>query len=67
VVGAAEASIGEGVFVGSNATLVAPITLEAGSYIAAGSVITESVPGEALAIGRGRQVNKPGWVSRKKK
>jgi bifunctional UDP-N-acetylglucosamine pyrophosphorylase/glucosamine-1-phosphate N-acetyltransferase len=60
-------TIGEGVFVGSNATLVAPITLEAGSYIAAGSVITESVPGEALAIGRGRQVNKPGWVSRKKK
>ncbi|MBZ2176544.1 MAG: bifunctional N-acetylglucosamine-1-phosphate uridyltransferase/glucosamine-1-phosphate acetyltransferase, partial [Acidobacteria bacterium] len=60
-------TIGEGVFVGSNATLVAPVTLEAGSYVAAGSVITESVPGEALAIGRGRQINKPGWVSRRKK
>lgn len=60
-------TIGEGVFVGSNATLVAPVTLEAGSYVAAGSVITDTVPGEALAIGRGRQVNKPGWVSRRKK
>lgn len=54
-------TIGEGVFVGSNATLVAPVTLEAGSFVAAGSVITESVPEGALGIGRGRQVNKEGW------
>lgn len=60
-------TIGEGVFVGSNSTLVAPVTLESGSYIAAGSVITTEVPSGSLAIGRGRQVNKPGWVATKKK
>jgi bifunctional UDP-N-acetylglucosamine pyrophosphorylase/glucosamine-1-phosphate N-acetyltransferase len=59
-------TIGAGVFVGSNSTLVAPVTLEDGSYIAAGSVITKQVPGGALAIGRGRQTNKEGWVARKK-
>lgn len=61
-----QTTIGEGVFVGSNSTLIAPVTLEASSYIAAGSVITEQVPGGALGIGRGRQVNKPGWVAKKK-
>ncbi|OYW09655.1 MAG: UDP-N-acetylglucosamine diphosphorylase/glucosamine-1-phosphate N-acetyltransferase [Acidobacteriia bacterium 12-62-4] len=61
-----QTTIGEGVFVGSNSTLVAPVTLEASSYIAAGSVITEQVPGGALGIGRGRQINKPGWVAKKK-
>lgn len=61
-----QTTIGEGVFVGSNSTLVAPVTLEASSYIAAGSVITDAVPGGALGIGRGRQVNKPGWVAKKK-
>ncbi|MFN0100983.1 MAG: bifunctional UDP-N-acetylglucosamine diphosphorylase/glucosamine-1-phosphate N-acetyltransferase GlmU [Bryobacteraceae bacterium] len=60
-------TIGAGVFVGSNSTLVAPVTVEEGSYIAAGSVITERVPGGALAVGRGRQTNKAGWVARKKK
>ncbi len=59
-------TIGAGVFVGSNATLVAPVTLEDGSYIAAGSVITDQVPGGALAIARGRQTNKAGWVEKKK-
>jgi len=59
-------TIGAGVFVGSNSTLVAPVTLEEGSYIAAGSVITDQVPGGALAIARGRQTNKVGWVARKK-
>ncbi|MBL8241811.1 MAG: bifunctional UDP-N-acetylglucosamine diphosphorylase/glucosamine-1-phosphate N-acetyltransferase GlmU [Bryobacterales bacterium] len=58
-------TIGAGVFVGSNSTLVAPVTLEAGSFIAAGSVITEQVPEGALAIGRGRQTNKEGWVAKK--
>ena len=53
-------------FVGSNSTLVAPVELEAGSYIAAGSVITEGVPPGALGLGRGRQVNKEGWVAKKK-
>jgi bifunctional UDP-N-acetylglucosamine pyrophosphorylase/glucosamine-1-phosphate N-acetyltransferase len=56
--------IGDGVFVGSNSTLVAPVELENGSYIAAGSVITENVPGKALALGRARQVVKEGWTRR---
>lgn len=59
-------TIGAGVFVGSNSTLVAPVTLEDGGYVAAGSVITDTVPGGALAIARGRQTNKPGWVEKKK-
>jgi bifunctional UDP-N-acetylglucosamine pyrophosphorylase/glucosamine-1-phosphate N-acetyltransferase len=58
--------IGDRVFVGSNSTLVAPIEIGESSYIAAGSVITEAVPPETLALGRSRQVNKPGWVSKRK-
>ena len=53
--------IGKGVFVGSNSTLVAPVTLADGSYIAAGSAVTTDVPAGALAIGRARQENKAGW------
>jgi len=48
-----------GVFVGSNAILVAPVTIGRRACVAAGSVIVEDVPAEAMAIGRGRQVNKP--------
>jgi bifunctional UDP-N-acetylglucosamine pyrophosphorylase/glucosamine-1-phosphate N-acetyltransferase len=59
-------TIGDGVFVGSDSTLVAPLTVGAGAYIAAGSCITEDVPAEALALGRSRQVTKPEWVTRKK-
>jgi len=59
-------TIGAGVFVGSKSTLVAPVTLEDASYIAAASIITEAVPAGALAIGRSRQVNKPGWGAKKK-
>jgi bifunctional UDP-N-acetylglucosamine pyrophosphorylase/glucosamine-1-phosphate N-acetyltransferase len=59
--------IGDNVFVGSDSTLVAPITIESGSYIAAGSCITDNVPSGSLAIGRSRQVVKPGWVDRKKR
>ncbi len=58
--------IGEGVFVGSNATLVAPVALEDGSYVAAASCITETVPAGALALGRARQENKAGWVAKRK-
>ncbi len=58
--------IGAGVFVGSNSTLVAPVTLADGSYIAAGSAVTTDVPPGALAIGRSRQENKEGWVARRK-
>ncbi len=52
--------IGDGSFIGSNATLVAPVTLGAGSFIAAGSTITKDVAPDALAFGRARQAEKPG-------
>jgi bifunctional UDP-N-acetylglucosamine pyrophosphorylase/glucosamine-1-phosphate N-acetyltransferase len=55
--------IGKNVFVGSDSTLVAPITLEDGSYIGAGSCITKDVPADALAVGRARQVTKEGWAA----
>jgi bifunctional UDP-N-acetylglucosamine pyrophosphorylase/glucosamine-1-phosphate N-acetyltransferase len=53
-------TIGEGVFIGSNTALVAPVTVGDGAYVAAGSVITSDVSSDALAIARGRQVDKPG-------
>lgn len=52
--------IGEGAFVGSNSSLVAPVTIGKGGYVASGSVITESVPDDALAFGRARQKTLPG-------
>jgi bifunctional UDP-N-acetylglucosamine pyrophosphorylase/glucosamine-1-phosphate N-acetyltransferase len=55
--------IGDGVFVGSDSTLVAPVSLGNGSYIAAGSCITEDVPEDALALGRARQTIKEGWAA----
>ena len=58
--------IGEGAFVGSNSTLVAPLEIGAGAYVAAGSVITQTVPPDALAIGRGRQENKPEWARKRR-
>ena len=51
--------IGSRAFVGSNSTLVAPVSVGDGAFIAAGSVITADVPAGALALGRGKQVNKP--------
>lgn len=59
-------TIEDGVFVGSNSNLVAPLTLHANAFVAAGSTITEDVPADALAIGRGRQVVKEGWSARRK-
>jgi len=59
--------IGHGVFVGSNSTLVAPVEIADGAYIAAGSVITENVPPNTLALGRARQVNKEGWKKKSAK
>jgi bifunctional UDP-N-acetylglucosamine pyrophosphorylase/glucosamine-1-phosphate N-acetyltransferase len=58
--------IGDGAFVGSNSTLVAPVEIGGGSYVAAGSVITEKVPADALALGRSRQTNKEGWARRRR-
>ncbi|HKV05554.1 MAG TPA: bifunctional UDP-N-acetylglucosamine diphosphorylase/glucosamine-1-phosphate N-acetyltransferase GlmU [Candidatus Acidoferrales bacterium] len=57
-----ETKIGKGVFIGSDTALVAPVRVGDGAYVAAGSVITENVPPDALAIARGRQANKPGWA-----
>lgn len=54
-------TVGDDVFVGCNTNLVSPVTVEDHSYIAAGSTITDTVPGDALAIARARQVNKEGW------
>jgi bifunctional UDP-N-acetylglucosamine pyrophosphorylase/glucosamine-1-phosphate N-acetyltransferase len=53
-------TVGREVFVGSNATLVAPVSLGDRAYVAAGSTITRDVPADALAFGRARQVEKPG-------
>jgi len=55
--------IGKGVFVGSDTTLVAPVSVEDGAYIGAGSCITKNVPAGALAVGRGRQITKEGWAA----
>ena len=59
--------IGERAFIGSNSTLVAPVEIGPDSYVGAGSVITDDVPPETLALGRSRQVVKPGWVKSRKK
>ncbi len=58
--------IGDRVFVGSDSILVAPIRIGKGAYLAAGSTITEDVPPGALALGRARQVNKPGWARKRR-
>ena len=59
--------IGERAFIGSNSTLVAPLEIGSESYVAAGSVITENVPAQTLALGRARQVMKPGWKKKRGK
>ncbi len=55
--------IGDGVFIGSDSTLVAPIRVDQGAYVAAGSCITTDVPADSLAIGRTRQITKSGWAA----
>lgn len=58
--------IGAGAFVGSNATLIAPVEIGDGAYVAAASPVTHDVPPDALAIARSRQTNKEGWAARKR-
>ncbi|MGO9403621.1 MAG: bifunctional UDP-N-acetylglucosamine diphosphorylase/glucosamine-1-phosphate N-acetyltransferase GlmU [Terriglobales bacterium] len=58
--------IEDGVFIGSDATLVAPVKIGRGSYVAAASCITEDVPADALALGRARQSVKEGWARTKR-
>jgi len=60
-------TIGSRAFVGSDSTLVSPVRIGDGAYVAAGSTITDNVPAGALGIGRGRQVNKPGWAAAKRR
>ena len=57
----------DGAFIGSDSQLIAPVRVGAGAYVAAGSSITEDGPAGSLAIARGKQVNKEGWVERHKK
>jgi bifunctional UDP-N-acetylglucosamine pyrophosphorylase/glucosamine-1-phosphate N-acetyltransferase len=57
-----QTTIGAGAFVGSNSALVAPVTIGDGAYVGSGSVITDDVPADALALGRGRQSVKEGWA-----
>jgi bifunctional UDP-N-acetylglucosamine pyrophosphorylase / glucosamine-1-phosphate N-acetyltransferase len=59
-------TIGDRVFIGSDSTLVAPVTVGDDSLIAAGSTITEDVPNQSLALARSRQTTKPGWVANRK-
>ena len=59
--------LGEGVFIGSNSTLVAPLEIGDGGFVGAGSTITQTVPCDNLAVGRGRQKNLSGWRRPKKK
>jgi len=56
--------IGANTFIGSNSVLVAPVTIGDGAYVGSGSVITQDVEPDALAVGRARQVAKPGWAAR---
>jgi bifunctional UDP-N-acetylglucosamine pyrophosphorylase/glucosamine-1-phosphate N-acetyltransferase len=55
-------TIDDGAFVGSNTALVAPVTVGRGAFIGSGSVITEDVPPDSLALGRGRQIVKRDWA-----
>lgn len=53
--------VGDGAFIGCNTNLVSPVKVGKGAYTAAGSTITDDVPGDALAIARSKQINKEGW------
>jgi bifunctional UDP-N-acetylglucosamine pyrophosphorylase/glucosamine-1-phosphate N-acetyltransferase len=58
-------TVKDGAFVGCNVNLVAPVTVEEGAYVAAGSTITKDVPGMSLGVARARQTNIEKWVERK--
>jgi bifunctional UDP-N-acetylglucosamine pyrophosphorylase / glucosamine-1-phosphate N-acetyltransferase len=58
--------IGDGVFLGSDTQLIAPVTIGAGAIIAAGTTVTENVPADALVIGRVPQENRAGWAARRR-
>jgi bifunctional UDP-N-acetylglucosamine pyrophosphorylase/glucosamine-1-phosphate N-acetyltransferase len=56
--------IGKGAFIGTNSSLVAPVTIGDGAYIGSGSVVTKDVPADALMFERAEPVTKPGWAAR---
>ncbi|MGH9374287.1 MAG: bifunctional UDP-N-acetylglucosamine diphosphorylase/glucosamine-1-phosphate N-acetyltransferase GlmU [Vicinamibacterales bacterium] len=60
-------TIEDGAFIGSDSQLIAPVRVGRGAYVAAGSSITDDVPAGSLAIARGKQVNKDGWVAKSRK
>lgn len=57
-------TIEDGAFIGTNSSLVAPLTIGAGAFLGSGGVVTNDVPADALALGRAKQVNKAGWAAR---
>ena len=59
-------NIGEGSFIGTNSSLVAPINIGKNAYVGAGSTITKHIPDDALGVGRGKQINKENWSKKKK-
>jgi bifunctional UDP-N-acetylglucosamine pyrophosphorylase / glucosamine-1-phosphate N-acetyltransferase len=61
-----ETTIGDGTFVGTNTTLIAPLVIGEGAYVGGGSTITKDVPPGALAVGRAHQIVKEGWAARRK-
>jgi len=58
--------VGDGSFIGTNSSLVAPINIGKNAYVGAGSTITKDVPDNALGVGRGKQKNKENWAKNKK-
>jgi bifunctional UDP-N-acetylglucosamine pyrophosphorylase/glucosamine-1-phosphate N-acetyltransferase len=60
-------TIGKRVFIGSDTALVAPVRVGDGAYVGAGSVITQNVPPDALGLARGKQVNKLGWATARRR
>lgn len=60
-------TVGDDSFIGCNTNMIAPVTIGTGSYVAAGSTITDDVPEDSLAIARARQENKPGWAADRRK
>jgi bifunctional UDP-N-acetylglucosamine pyrophosphorylase / glucosamine-1-phosphate N-acetyltransferase len=62
----AETIIEDGVFIGSDTQLVAPVTVGAGSVVAAGTTVTQDVPNDSLVISRVTQVTRPGWAAKRR-
>lgn len=58
-------SVGDNSFIGCNVNLIAPVKVNANTYVAAGTTVTREVPEDSLAIGRARQENKEGWLNRR--